>query len=307
MNKIIMTEKLTKRFGTNTAVDNLTMEVEKGEVIGLLGPNGAGKTTTIRMLSGMIAPTSGKAKVLGFSVPAEIYNVHEKIGLLTETPGLYENLSAEYNLRYFAGFYENLDPDRQVEKYLKLTGLYERRKEKAGRFSKGMKQRLAIARSLLNEPELLFLDEPTSGLDPEAAADIRELIRLLKTEGRTIILSTHNLDEAMKLSDRIAILKTSLLVYDTPHNLINSVDRRTVVIKCSDILKCLSVLRTADGVMSAEQKDHIVEVEVSKTTATDQILKMLMNAGIDVSQIFDKERTLEELYLSMMKKDVANV
>ncbi len=307
MNKAIVAEKLSKHFGSTVAVENLNIEINTGEVIGLLGPNGAGKTTTIRMLAGLIGHTSGKVQVLGLDVPAQALDLHEKIGLLTEMPGLYENLSAEYNLRYFAGFYEGINPDKQVEKYLKLTGLYERRKERAGRFSKGMKHRLAIARALLNEPELVFFDEPTSGLDPEAASDIRELIRTLKTEGRTIILSTHNLDEAMKLSDRIAILKTTLLLFDKPHDLLSNAADKRIVIKSTDIPECINALRKMRGILAVDVPGTEIEVRAEKDVKTEDILKKLVEQNIEFSQIYEKEYSLEELYLAAVKKDVANV
>jgi ABC-2 type transport system ATP-binding protein len=208
--------ELTKRFGERTAVEGLTLRVEEGEILGLLGPNGAGKTTTIRMLTGIIAPTSGYAVVAGLRTDREVEELHEHIGLLPEAPGFYERLSARRNLEYFAGFYSNLQVSAQVDKYLKLMGLWERRDGKVGTFSKGMKQRLALARALLHEPKVLFLDEPTAGLDPEAAREVRELILKLREEGRTILLSTHNLVEAEELCDRIAVLRTRMVALDTP-------------------------------------------------------------------------------------------
>ena len=165
---MIHIENLTKRFNETLAVDSLTLDVAEGEVFGFLGPNGAGKTTTVRMLTSLIGPTSGTATVGGFELGKENTNIRRTVGVLTETPGMYENLSAEYNLRIFAELYEVKDPASQIEKYLKMLGLWERRFDSAGTFSKGMKQKLAIARALLHEPHILFLDEPTAGLDPEA-------------------------------------------------------------------------------------------------------------------------------------------
>src|SRR4051794_17244688 len=191
---MIRTEGLTKCFresrgeGELTAVDHLDLEVAGGEVFGFLGPNGAGKTTTVRMLAALIAPTGGRAWVNGFDVREEPDEVRRSVGILTETPGLYERLSAEDNLRFFARLYGIADPARQVEKYLRLTGLWERRAGAAGGFSKGMKQRLAIARALLHEPRTVFLDEPTAALDPESALGVRELIDELRGEGRTVFL-----------------------------------------------------------------------------------------------------------------------
>lgn len=164
---MIHTENITKKFNAITAVENLSLDVREGEVFGFLGPNGAGKTTTIRMLTSLIAPTDGSATVAGFALGRQDTEIRRTVGVLTETPGMYDTLSAEYNLRIFAELYEVRDVKAQVEKYLRMLGLWERRSDAAGTFSKGMKQKLAIARALLHEPRILFLDEPTAGLDPE--------------------------------------------------------------------------------------------------------------------------------------------
>jgi ABC-2 type transport system ATP-binding protein len=173
----IVVEGLTKRFGDLTAVNGLSLTIPEGEVFGLLGPNGAGKTTTIRMLSALIAPSSGEASVAGFKVGEQDTQIRRNVGILTESPGLYNQLSAERNLGFFAELYEVEHVAEQVEKYLRMLGLWDRRHEAVGTFSKGMRQKLAIARTLLHEPKVLFLDEPTSGLDPEVARLVRDLSR----------------------------------------------------------------------------------------------------------------------------------
>src|SRR3990170_57816 len=193
---MIATRRLTKRFGKVAAVEDLDLEIRAGEVFGLLGPNGAGKTTTIRMLCALIAPSSGEAWVAGYRLGRDDTQLRKTVGILTETPGLYEQLSAERNLSFFAQLYEVDKVDQQVQRYLTMLGLWGRRHEAVGTFSKGMRQKLAIARALLHEPLVLFLDEPTSGLDPEAALVVRDFILELSREGRTIMLCTHNLDEA---------------------------------------------------------------------------------------------------------------
>ncbi|MDD3678583.1 MAG: ABC transporter ATP-binding protein, partial [Dehalococcoidales bacterium] len=213
---IIETNNLTRKFGDRLAVDNLNLTAEEGKILGFLGPNGAGKTTTMRMLAGLISPTSGYAVVDGIRPDKEAERVHEIIGILTETPGFYNNLSAQRNLEYFAGFYNLSDASAQIEKYLKLMELWERRQDKVGTFSKGMKQRLALSRALIHKPKILFLDEPTSGLDPEVSQEVRGLIKNLSREGYTIILSTHNLSEAEQLCHRIAVIRTALVALDTP-------------------------------------------------------------------------------------------
>ncbi|GAF83759.1 unnamed protein product, partial [marine sediment metagenome] len=184
MSVMIESFNLTKKFNNLTAVEDLSIQVNKGEILGFLGPNGAGKTTTIRMLVGIIAPTKGYAVVAGIRTDKEVERLHEVIGLLTETPGFYERLTARENLLYFVRFYD-VNPDSQVDKYLQRMGLWERRNDKVVIFSKGMKQRLALARALVHEPEVLFLDEPTAGLDPKSAKEVRELIMKFKEGGRT--------------------------------------------------------------------------------------------------------------------------
>lgn len=204
---MIHAENLSKKFKTTLAVDKLNLDIPEGEVFGFLGPNGAGKTTTVRMLSALIRPTSGSATINGYKLGNENKSIRQTVGLLTETPGLYDDLSALYNLEIYANLYGVKDPKGQVEKYLRMLDLWDRRNDVAGTFSKGMRQKLAIARALIHEPDVLFLDEPTAGLDPEAAHMVREFIEVLRKEGRTIFLTTHNLDEADRLCDRIAVFK----------------------------------------------------------------------------------------------------
>ena len=222
---MIHTEQLSKSFSLRRnetplrAVQELTLDVNEGEVFGFLGPNGAGKTTTVRMLTALIKPTSGRATLGNYQLGKDDERIRRMVGILTETPGMYERLSAEKNLEIFANLYDVRDVAGQVEKYLRMLGLWARRLDEVGSFSKGMRQKLAIARALLHEPQILFLDEPTSGLDPEAAKIVRDFIEELKHEGRTIFLCTHNLDEADRLCDRIGIFKSRLIAIDTPENL----------------------------------------------------------------------------------------
>src|SRR5512142_104189 len=232
---MIRTENLSKVFQPGkkqppiTAVQELSLDVAEGEVFGFLGPNGAGKTTTVRMLCSLIAPTGGSAWIGKYQVGKDDQDIRRTVGILTETPGMYERLSAEKNLSIFARLYGVSDVSGQVEKYLRMLGLWERRFDPVGSFSKGMRQKLAIARALLHEPRVLFLDEPTSGLDPEASRLVRDFIEQLKESGVTIFLCTHNLDEADRLCQRIGIFKTRLLTVDTPENLRKSMFGRKVV------------------------------------------------------------------------------
>ena len=301
---MIHTDRLAKKFGAIQAVESLSLDVAEGEVFGFLGPNGAGKTTTVRMLTSLIGPTTGSATVAGFTVGQQDTEIRRTVGVLTETPGMYDNLSAEYNLRIFAELQEVRDVTGQVERYLKMLGLWERRFDAAGTFSKGMKQKLAIARALLHEPRILFLDEPTAALDPEAAHLVRDFIAELKKEGRTIFLCTHNLDEADRLCDRIGVFKTRLLVVDSPANLRASVFGRKVVFH----------LRLADERMARQiqelpfvreatvmENKLIVTLEDPESHNPD-ILRLLVNAGADVQFVGELRHSLEEVYLQLVQK-----
>jgi ABC-2 type transport system ATP-binding protein len=300
---MIQTENLTKEFKTTLAVDRLTLDVREGEVFGFLGPNGAGKTTTVRMLTTLIAPTNGKAVVNGIKVGSEDTKIRQTVGILTETPGMYDNLSAEYNLLVYANLYEVKDPKGQVEKYLRMLGLWERRFDEAGTFSKGMKQKLAIARALLHEPRILFLDEPTAGLDPEAAHLVREFIEELRKEGRTIFLCTHNLDEADRLCDRIAVFKTRLLVLDTPQRLRSQVFGRKVVFHMAQASESLAAeVRTLPFVSEARAIDSRLLVTIDDPeTHNPEIVRRLVNAGAEIQFVGELRHSLEDVYLQLVK------
>ena len=232
---MINTENLTRKFGDLTAVDNLTLHVDKGEVFGFLGPNGAGKTTTVRMLCCLISKTSGKAKIGNYELgnQEDALKIRKIIGLVPDNVGLYESLTAYENLDYYGTLYRRTDSQRKEsnEYFLKLLGLWEKRDALAGTFSKGMKQKLAIARALVHDPEILFMDEPTANLDPEAAKAVREFILDLKKEKKTIFINTHNLDEAQRICDRIGILNTRLMAVGTPEELERSIHGRKTVIQ----------------------------------------------------------------------------
>ena len=303
MNPMIQTEALSKEFGKIRAVDSLSLEVHEGEVFGFLGPNGAGKTTTVRMLTSLISPTGGRAVVNGFEVGRQDTEIRRSVGILTETPGVYDNLSAEYNLRIYAELYEVADPASQIEKYLRLLGLWNRRFDSAGTFSKGMKQKLAIARSLLHEPRLLFLDEPTAGLDPEAARLVRDFIAELKKEGRTIFMCTHNLDEADRLCDRIGVFKTNLLVVDTPQKLRTSLFGRKVVFHLRAVdEKFARAVRGLDYVTEVKVVENKLLVTMDDPEAHNpEIVRLLVDSGADVQFVGELRHSLEDVYLQMVR------
>jgi ABC-2 type transport system ATP-binding protein len=299
----IKTENLTKRFGDILAVDDLTLEIPEGQVFGFLGPNGAGKTTTVRMLTSLVGPSSGGATVNGYTVGKQDTQIRRSVGILTETPGLYDNLSAEHNLRIFAELYEVQDPKGQVDKNLRMLGLWERRHDEAGTFSKGMKQKLAIARALLHEPHVLFLDEPTSALDPESAHMVREFIADLRRQGRTIVLCTHNLDEADRLCDRIGVIKTRLLVVDTPANLRTQLFGRKVVFHLRALDQALvSTVRALPFVQDVQGIDNKLLVTLDDPEAHNpDIVRLLTGAGADVQFVGELRHSLEDVYLQLVR------
>jgi ABC-2 type transport system ATP-binding protein len=302
---MIEAHELTRKFGQIMAVETLSLEVAEGEVLGFLGPNGAGKTTTIRMLAGIISPTSGYAVVAGRRTDGNVEELHEAIGLLTETPGFYDHLTARRNLEFYAGFYPNITIASQAEKYLKMMGLWERRDTKVGTFSKGMKQRLALARALVHEPKVLFLDEPTAGLDPAAAREVREMVKGLSRAGRTIFLSTHNLAEAEFLCHRIAVVKTRLLALDTTENLRQRLFRRQIVVQLeslpSAVIEKVTRLPFVRRVEPGEKK-LLVELD-DPDRNRPELVQRIVEAGGRVMAVSEEQHSLEEVYLSLVREN----
>ena len=303
---MIRAAELTRRFGERLAVDGLTLDVAGGEIVGLLGPNGAGKTTTLRMIAGILAPSSGRAEVAGIDPTAEPARAHEAIGLLTEAPGFYERFTAERNLAYFARFYPLQDVDRAVGAPLDLVGLADRRRDRVGTFSKGMKQRLALARALVHEPRALLLDEPTAGLDPEAARDLRTVILGFKHEGRAVLLSTHNLTEAEDLSDRIAVLRTRLVAVDTPDALRAAREARVVRVTATAWEpRVVRAMEAEEYVLSAtDAGDGIVRFRLADPAqGRPRLVADLVERGVDVLEVVEETRSLEDVYLDLVREE----
>lgn len=300
---MIKTENLTKKFGDHVAVDRLDLDIASGEVFGFLGPNGAGKTTTVRMLTSLIAPTNGSAIVAGYKVGQEDQAIRRHVGILTETPGMYDRLSAERNLKIYAELYEVQDVPGQVEKYLRMLGLWERRLDPAGTFSKGMKQKLAIARALLHEPEVVFLDEPTAGLDPQAAKLVRDFIAEISSEqGRTVFMCTHNLDEADRLCDRIAVFRSQLRVVDTPAGLRRQLYGRQVVFHLTEPAQAHENSLTGhDFVKKVQAVDNKLVVALDDPeTHNPELIRTLVNAGANIQFVGELRHSLEDIYLQLI-------
>ena len=300
---MIHTRELTKIFDGKLAVDRLTLDVSSGEILGLLGPNGAGKTTTSRMLACLIAPSSGQAEIAGYRVGHNDNEIRRAVGIVTEVPGLYERLSAEKNLEFYGRLYGVRDVVSRIEKYLRLLGLWEHRKDRCGGFSKGMKQKLAIARALIHEPQVLLLDEPTSGLDPQVAQVVRQFILALKSQGRTILLCTHNLDEAERLCDRIAVLKTQALAINTPVALRKRLFGNRVVIRVNTLspahIAAVQVLPFVSGI-DHDQNRMFVQLS-DPQEQTPQVVRTLVNAGAEIQSVVEQQHSLSDVYLKLVE------
>jgi len=300
---MIITENLEKKFGDITAVQSLDLDIKEGEVFGFLGPNGAGKTTTVRMLAGLIAPTRGTAIVNGYRIGVDNHKIRSTVGVLTETPGLYDNLTADQNLRIFAELYGVKDITGQVEKYLKMLSLWDRKFDTVGTFSKGMRQKLAIARALIHEPRTLFFDEPTAGLDPEAAHNLRNFIADLRKGGRTIFLCTHNLDEADRLCDRIGVFKTRLLVVDSPSNLRSSLFGRKIVFHLKNVNeKMISSVKNFDFVNDVKAIENKIVVTLDDPELRNpDLIRTLIDNGADLTFVGELRHSLEDVYLQLVQ------
>ena len=307
---MIKTQNISKTFRIGKkgqtelkAVQNLNLEVEKGEVFGFLGPNGAGKTTTVRMLTALIRPSTGQAQIAGYELGKQDTEIRRNVGILTESPGMYERLSAEKNLTIFANLYDVPDVPQAVNKYLSMLGLWERRYDAVGSFSKGMRQKLAVARALIHEPQILFLDEPTTGLDPEAAKTVRDFIEELKTQGRTIFMTTHNLDEAERLCDRVGIFRQELLSLDTPANLRKQLFGRKVVFHLREVNPIwVEEVSKLDGISHVEIVENKLVVSMQDPEQSNPIIiQYLVGVGAQILFVGELRHSLEQIYLEMVK------
>jgi ABC-2 type transport system ATP-binding protein len=305
---MIDTENLTRKFGNLTAVENVTLHVNKGEVFGFLGPNGAGKTTTIRMLCCLIGKTSGEATIGGYSIsnPDDCLKIRKIVGFLPENVGLYESLSAYRNLDFYAQLYEVPEATRRahIEHLLKTMGIWERRDDAVAGFSKGMKQKIAIARALIHDPQVVFLDEPTANLDPEASKTVREFIVQLKEEKRTIFINTHNLDEAERLCDRIAILKSKLVVVDSPKNLEHSLYNRKTIVHLDRVSEAvLAAAKGVDAVKNARVSDNKLILDIDEPEQINpQVVRAIVEAGGNIQYVTELRSTLEDVYLKLIRE-----
>jgi ABC-2 type transport system ATP-binding protein len=304
---LIETENLTKKFGELTAVDNVTLQVNDGEIFGFLGPNGAGKTTTMRMLCCLISKTSGNARIDGYEIgnKQDSLKIRKIIGLVPDNVGLSEHLTAYDNLDFYGKIYDCTDAQRKenIKHILDMLGLWDKRNVLAGKFSKGMKQKLAVARALIHEPQILFMDEPTANLDPEAAKTVRDFILELKKEKKTIFLNTHNLDEAQRICDKIGILNTKLHAIGTPKDLEQKVRGKQTIIsleqvnkKILDALKGLPLKNiTTDG-------NKVIFDVADPDKENWAAVEAIVLAGGHVNLVNVVGSTLEDVYLKLVRE-----
>jgi ABC-2 type transport system ATP-binding protein len=312
---------VSKNFGTRVAVADVSFSVARGEVFGFLGPNGAGKTTMVRILGTLIAPTAGSAVVAGIPLgPARAAEIRQHISIMPEAPGLYRRLTVTENLEYFARLYGLPGRPQRIKEALAAVGLSDRAQDLTGSLSKGLRQRAALARTLLNDPEVMFLDEPTSGLDPAAAHEVHGLITALRDRGVTVFLTTHRLDEAERLCDRVAIMNTQLRTIGRPDELREALFSRSLAVTtAAPLAQPDQVFAGLPGVQSWHAADGSAAPATAPggsagprpagylLTVTDPaqaapaVTRALVNAGADVLSIAEPRRTLEDVYLELIE------
>jgi ABC-2 type transport system ATP-binding protein len=298
---MIAASRLVRRFGTRVAVDDVSFEVHGGEILALLGPNGAGKTTTMRMLAGLIAPTSGSVTIDGIVLSrATGTELRGHIGFLTESPGLWDRLTVRENLRIYAGLYSLARPDAAVDASLDSFGLRGYATTRAAELSKGWRQKVALARTLLHAPRILLLDEPTSGLDPEVTRSVRGMLDDRRQAGCAVLVSTHNLDEAERLADRVAVLHTRLLALDRPGALRQRLTTGRVIARVrGNPLTYLSTARLFDPAAALEGGAILLTLSDSERD-TPAFVRALVSAGAEVLEVRPEVPALEDVYLHLM-------
>lgn len=308
MKNVIETNNLTCHFGAIKALQDLSIEVPSGSIFGFLGRNGAGKTTTIRLLLGLLQPTKGSAAVLSFDIKSQGQEIRYHTGALLEEPGLYGRLSAWENLDFFGRIWkvERRKRRERMEEILSHLGLLERRHEQVDSWSKGMKQKLAIARALLHRPPLIFMDEPTAGLDPVAASSLRDdILKLVEKEGASIFLTTHNLEEAERLCHTIAIIRGGKLVMTgEPEDLKRGKESLLYVIRGDGFSqRSLALLRAHQGVAAVVEMERSIQLEIKTEMKIHPIIEILVEEGAEIEEVVKEKGSLEETFLELMKEE----
>ena len=305
---VIRTDNLTRDFETVRALDGLSFEVPSGIVFGFLGSNGAGKTTTIRLLLGLLEPSGGNSEVLGYDIRSQADEIRIRTGALLEHTGLYERLSAEENLEYYGRIWRlpaAMRKDR-IKELLSHFNLWERRREKVGTWSRGMKQKIAVARAILHHPQLVFLDEPTAGLDPVAASSLREdIVQLASCDGATVFLTTHNLNEAEKICDRVAVINRGKLVtIGHPDELRNSGSKSRIRITGAGFTEeVLSKLRFRAEIIDMHLTDGQLLIDVKENIKMSPLIGIMIGEGVEIEEIKKEKASLEEVFLKLMEEE----
>ena len=304
----IRMESLTRDFGTIRAVDGLSLEVPAGIIFGFLGPNASGKTTTINLLLGLLEPTEGQAEVLGFDTRTQAADVRARAGALLEHDGLYEQMSAEDNLEFYGRIWQMSPADlsRRIEELLTHTGMWERRHESIAKWSRGMKQKLALARALIHRPPLVFLDEPTAGLDVVSAATLREdLEQMASREGVTIFLTTHNMSEAEKLCSQVAVIRQGrLAAVGNPDELRAQTGTPQVEIVGDGFSEeVLGLLRARPEISSAEVRNGRLLVHLRQEAEVAPLINLVVNAGASIEEVRRGKASLEDVFLTLMEEE----
>ncbi|MGB9604904.1 MAG: ATP-binding cassette domain-containing protein [Bryobacteraceae bacterium] len=302
---VIRTVELTRHFGALRAVDRLSIEVPAGAIYGFLGPNGSGKTTTIRMLLGLLEPTAGRAEVLGYDTRTQAGEIRLRAGALLEHHGLYERFSAWDNLDFYGRIWRmpRRERHKRIEELLRRLGLWDRRQETIGRWSRGMKQKLAVARALLHRPRVVFLDEPTAGLDPVAAASLREdLAAMARHEGVTVFLTTHNLAEAEKLCSLVAVISAGrLLATGHPDELRDRAGIRAEIAARGVNESVLAALRSRPEVAGAQFRDARLTVELHPGAELAPLISLLVGSGVQIEEV--RKASLEDVFLTLIEEE----
>ena len=307
-NMAVRIQSLTHDFDRVRALDGLSLEVPTGIIFGFLGPNGAGKTTTIRLLLGLLEPTSGQIEVLGHDTRTKADQIRAQVGTLLEHSGIYEQMSAEDNLEFYgrAFLMPRAEREARIRELLVEMGLWERRKEFAGNWSRGMKQRLALARAILHNPRLVLLDEPTAGLDVQAAVAVREnLLTLAEREGVTIFLTTHNMAEAEKICSQIAVIRQGrLIALGTPDELRAKTGKPQVIVSGQGFdERAIKVLRQQPKVVSVEKHNGHLVIQMLSDPDIPALISLLAGEGVQVTEVHQGKASLEETYLQLMEED----
>jgi len=304
MPDIINLEHVFKRIGRREILKDVNLTVKQGDIFGYLGPNGAGKTTTIRIILGLMGVTSGRVTVLGQDT--RINKVRRKIGFVLETDGLYDNMSGYDNLAYYAQLYDIPQPRVKAEKAVRLVELADRAKDKVGTYSKGMRQRLALARAIIPDPDVLVLDEPTSGVDPSGQIEIRQImLNMINNEGKTILLSSHNLDEVQRICNRIALInKGQIRLSGELEKLQHDMSRGAIMIQTTEPVSdlILTEMKNQPGVSVRYQNERALNLVIGKEVGVPHLVNLLVSRGVGIEQVIKQEASLEEIYTTIVKE-----